>query len=353
VYMTSPGAQVFDMICSRCHGPAADGQSSLASTIADLTGGLTRVANLRDGIFGPIAEPGVNRRDSAIGFGRAESAVEGVSAEDWAARYVVWMGLGGTRANIPKTAVASVGRSEILGERSGVEVDLASAADAANMLEIAVRSCEEVLPRARDESAPPGRILFDPATGQLVADPGVEFRVVPDGSANSVYLSSLAGFGLVTTNGHAELWQRLCRVDNPLPVRIVSFETMDLFYVSGLYVRDLYPSQADVGDHRGQIRVGVQLENEAPWCVARPTNPALLAAFEAYVQRTGRALPMCPDQLDPLGHIADSEADTRIERWAVRGAMNAGMSVFLYLDALSKREVSRQPAYNRCEDLGE
>jgi mono/diheme cytochrome c family protein len=364
VYTTSPGAHVFEMICSKCHGPAADGQSSLASTMADLTGGLTRVANLRDGLFGPVDNPGANRSDPVVAFGKADG-VGGLEMEDWAARYVIWMGLGGTRANIPKAAVASVGRSEILGVRSGIEIDFKgdAASNAGNMLEIAKLSCQALVPD-RPNPLPDvvidKDIVFDPARGQVLKDPGLVHQVATPGRKQSYY--SLAKTGLVTTNGHAELWEQICRVDNPLPLRLVSFETTgetDFFYVSGLYRRGAYPTSERVGDDTGRIAASLQAGNMAPWCVVRPTDPELITAFDQYLARTGQELPMCPDavaSLDAPGRIRQglnaSEGDDDVERWAIRGAMNAGMAVFLYLDALSKGEVSTKPAYNHCEELG-
>ena len=48
VYSSSPGATVFNAICLTCHGPRADSRGLMAETLADMTGGATRVANLRE-----------------------------------------------------------------------------------------------------------------------------------------------------------------------------------------------------------------------------------------------------------------------------------------------------------------
>ena len=40
-----------------------------------------------------------------------------------------------------------------------------------------------------------------------------------------------------------------------------------------------------------------------------------------------------------------------VERWSLRGAANAGIAVFLYLDQLEKGEVKPLPPYNKCEEL--
>jgi hypothetical protein len=92
----------------------------------------------------------------------------------------------------------------------------------------------------------------------------------------------------------------------------------------------------------------------------KPPNPVLVEGLNAYLQRTARPLPMCPEAItaeDAAGRLkvdlnTPDIAPEEAERWAVRGAMNAGMSVFVYLDALSKGQVKPKPKYNRCEELG-
>ena len=55
LYMERPGAAVFNMICINCHGPNADSKGRQADTLTTMTGGDARVANFRNGLFGPIA----------------------------------------------------------------------------------------------------------------------------------------------------------------------------------------------------------------------------------------------------------------------------------------------------------
>jgi hypothetical protein len=42
---------------------------------------------------------------------------------------------------------------------------------------------------------------------------------------------------------------------------------------------------------------------------------------------------------------------TDAKRWALRGAVNAALSVFLYLDAIEHGTVTPKPPYNQCEQL--
>ncbi len=88
VYSAIPGSLVFNMICVNCHGPDADSGGRQAQTLAEMTGGTARVANFRDGLFGPFGKNGENRKRV-------------FPSEDVAARYLPWMALGGTKVTIP------------------------------------------------------------------------------------------------------------------------------------------------------------------------------------------------------------------------------------------------------------
>ena len=61
VFVESAGAAVFTTICYNCHGVLADSKGLLADVIVNLTGGDARVANFRDGLYGPVSDPGANR----------------------------------------------------------------------------------------------------------------------------------------------------------------------------------------------------------------------------------------------------------------------------------------------------
>jgi hypothetical protein len=189
---------------------------------------------------------------------------------------------------------------------------------------------------------------------------------------------------LVASNGDAELWVRLCGVDNPPPIRAIKFRESSTaeksqsrslrppnFSVASAYWPDLdgrpqIPENLRVGDHRGQIQEGLQPGNLLPWCVLEPTTEAeRTALLEEWHARPGRANqepPWCPESLfvgagpvfatfrvlevAPL-NVPDERRDT----WATRGAMNVGASVFTYLNALSKGLLKPKPAFDAC-DLG-
>jgi mono/diheme cytochrome c family protein len=348
VYAISPGAQVFTIICSNCHGAQADSHGRIADTIADMTGGETRVANLRDGILGPLDHPGQNRQRV---FGIA--ATGSITADDWAARYALWMGLGGTQRIIPPAALTIVGNTLVLGrKRPGFA---APPGANANMLTVAQSLCGNVLP-SRDWD-------FDGTTGRL-----------------PLKYNSSAKPALIAENGDWELWEKLCTLDNPLPVRVVSVnawydkDTMQPFDknalldslrivgtgsgASGLYRREGYPASTPVADDRGHVLPALSADVRAPWCLLKPTAAADLTVAQQFVQDAGlggQPLPFCPDALlatDPTdGHALYQLMAADVDRWTTRAAMNAGLSVFLYLDALERGNKPAVVRYDQCEKL--
>ena len=88
VYVESYGSAVFNTVCFNCHGVNADSKGLLADEITLLTGGDARVADFRDGLFGPVAQPGTNR-DRVFGD---TATTLGITADDLSARYMAWMG---------------------------------------------------------------------------------------------------------------------------------------------------------------------------------------------------------------------------------------------------------------------
>jgi len=297
-----------------------------------MTGGQTRVANLRDGIFGPVDDPGSNRQRI---FG-IETGTD-LTPDDWAARYMLWMGLGGTQRVIPPAALAVVGSTFVVGEKRQGNLGGLTAISA-NMLTVARFLCSEVLPL--DTKA------FDVTRG-----------VIDHGSTST-------RSSLITKNGDAEMWQRLCTFDNPPPVRMVTLKidaamgTVSdprIYFVDipevgrqyPLFVPASYPNDQLVGDQLGEVTTGIQPGNSAPWCIERPDDGAAVMIVEQYWADTlghATAVPFCPEaQMQRY-----SEDD--VTRWSIRGAMNAGLSVFLYLDALAQGKKERVVAYDRCED---
>jgi hypothetical protein len=121
IYLQRPGEYFFTSTCYKCHGYDADGQSGLARAIRAFTGGRTRVANLRDGLFG---------------HGGSSIAMFQDGARNLAGNYLIWMAMGGTLAEFP------VELSNLIGSHG------------ANMLNQVRVSCALLLPGASGALSP-------------------------------------------------------------------------------------------------------------------------------------------------------------------------------------------------------
>jgi hypothetical protein len=340
VYTQPPGETMFTLICSNCHGKAANGDSLLANTILELTGGRTRVANLRDGIFG------------ANGDNRADV----FPSENVAVRYLLWMGLGGTQATIPSVVLNRVGATRPLGVDRKENPNTQATA---NMLDNAVGFCKDSIGLKTSSSRYRG-LSFD----HLRLGPGV-----PEYDGTHVYSEESS---LVATNGDAELWVKLCSLDNPGPIRAIEFlgtegqlDEVPRFVVASAFWRDLdgqsvLPRDVRLGDQHGRVRVGLDASNTLPWCMLEPADEArraeLLDVWHALAGRQQETPPWCPEALflgQSVGfrllEVAPLDVpDERRDSWATRGAMNVGASVFVYLDALSKGLAKAKPAHDAC-----
>ncbi|HKP61023.1 MAG TPA: hypothetical protein VJV78_30040 [Polyangiales bacterium] len=324
VYMQSPGGMVFSEICVNCHGPRFDSRGRQADTLMLMTGGATRVANLRDGLLGPALDPGANRMRVYGQF-----ATDTTTAQDWTARYVAWMGLGGTRRTIPQAILSLVGTSEVLGEKRNGVLPVTDA----NMLTLAQTLCAHVLGNTGSH------VKFDPEAG-------------------SISHESRDGTSLVSDNGDADTWLELCSFRNPPPVRIISQSGSALFLIDplGWYRQYGYPANAPVGNERGEVVNGITPANLAPWCVVPPPDDFTKNLSDEYVAmyRQGKPLPFCPDWWIEDAARTNVLSAKELEAWTLRGAINAGVSVFFYLDQrLRDEQIGKQalPAYDHCEDL--
>jgi mono/diheme cytochrome c family protein len=325
VFTSAPGAAVFNLICVNCHGPAADSKGIQADAIMMMTGGDARVANLRDGLFGPLAQPGGN-------VARVFGAQAGATAEEWGARYLAWMALGGTQRRLPPGILAIVGTTQVLGEPRRAS-KFESREGTANMLTVAQELCRHVLPAVK---------------------PAVDLG----GYVKHGTFDWGAATALIAKNGDAELWQELCSFENRPIVRVASADKWDaettlghvrLLPRTAFYWADAYPADAPVMDHRGRRALGVKPDNLLPLCVRRPTDAKQVEVAERLLAANpvggpgGAVVPFCPQAvLDPKWQLK-SELDEEqgenlidVKRWATRGAINAGLAVYLYLGELAK-----------------
>ena len=346
VHSMSRGEAVFQSICQNCHGTQLDSRSPLAATILELSGGQTRVANFLDGLFGPTAAPGA--------FARDEFLINlGASYEDWQARYVLFMGLGGTEANIPQAVIDLVAVSSFYGRPA-----TASTKDP-NMLDSAEQRCLQVLNNPRQL----------PKNNQAgIGRPMLPY-LVPSNNAQ----------GFAPGTGHYELWESLCTYRNEPVVHVFNWlrsseaASRPQSDHGGLYraMNDsgewVYPPDHPVGNQLGGVDRGISEENTLPWCVeVEPeTRQDILDYFEKYGLQEGE-MPLCPppllsrafghrihkltmnsnrqiDHTQPLGNQAFAEG------WIRRGAMSAGIAAFYYMDRFTKGLLQPAPPFDVCD----
>ena len=349
VFSETPGAAVFKMICINCHGPKADSNGRLAQNLATMTGGLAQVADFRDGLFGPAAAPEASSNRHLI-FGTlpadAPPPWTGVTDDDRAARYLSWMALGGTPVEIPIQILEIVAVTHVLSQPRVLKASSLSA----NMLSQAKALCLGLLGPGYAEASSVSHLDPRPGHGYLDAD------------VNHLNAS------LIFANGDAELWMRLCTTANPPPVHVLTVDTQTQLFVpsiedtnfllaidsvqpGGMVAASSYPAGVRVGDGYGGVDPTLDGNNVWPWCVDDTGVTGDQAAWIA-----GNALPVCPSTVKSASHACATQqpgatcfGDDDANRWAVRGAINAGMSVFLYVQSIE--DSGPAPDYDQCEQL--
>jgi hypothetical protein len=336
IFTKLPGGAVFDMVCINCHGPKMDSQGRQADTVQMLTGGVSRVANFRTGLFGPPENPTANRERV---FGPQSSAT--VTPDSWGARYMSWMALGGTKAQIPAAVLQLVGRSDVAGTQRPSPL-LDPTALSGNMLAAAQAAC--------------GALVLDDNQAEAV-------DLVAGNMLGIDRHSKL--YRLIQSNGDAELWRTMCTVNNPPPVLGIrvsklgaaTFDPTVVFAAAG------YPASTRIGNYLGKLESTaanavngsyVSPDNLGPWCVMPGDGDAEIAATTdfrnkyAVVAANGvdkEPLPLCPSSLLTGILQPDDKA-----AWARRGAINAGFAVFYYVNQVIQGK-EKAIRYNECELL--
>jgi hypothetical protein len=114
----------------------------------------------------------------------------------------------------------------------------------------------------------------------------------------------------------------------------------------------VYPPGAPVGDERANTVAYGQAPNRWPWCVAdQLPGKTATASQEAYL--SANAIPKCPQSVsnalvDCISKGTCYGVDDA-NKWAVRGAINAGMAVFTYVRSIEN--TGPPPDYNQCNLL--
>ncbi len=347
VYSQSPGAAVFTSVCFNCHGENADSKGLLADEISIFTGGDARVADFRDGLFGPVASPGMNR---GLVFDPAAATLGGgVTGDDLAGRYMSWMALGGTAKHLPDAVLSQVSTSPVLGQLRAHVAQQGTP----DMLRIGLSLCEQ--------------IATSDVEGTQLSVSGLLTNGRYDWSQYT---------GLIDSNGDAEMWLSLCNLNNRPIVRVLvadsdgwtatsSASTLTATGYQLYWAKSADGTQDDYGanpvmDHHGNVANGITADNLFPICVQKPTDAtqkmyADQALARAAAKGIGNAIPYCPDGfVDPSRQLLVTDAGDCVDgrRWAARGAINAALAVFLYLDQIERDPSTRQPLYTECNLIG-
>ena len=176
--------------------------------------------------------------------------------------------------------------------------------------------------------------------------------------------------GLVDANGDAELWLRLCNLNNRPLVRVLvpqgswkASTTVTSLTITpySLYWGDSYGANP-VMDHHGNVATGIDATNLLPLCVAKPsdaTQKGYADAALAAQKVNGNQIPYCPDGIvqsaNQLQWVVSPQGTDFVDgrKWAARGAINAALAVFSYLDDIERNPSHRKPLYNQCNLLGQ
>lgn len=346
VHEMSRGQAVFEAICVNCHGTNYDSRSPLATTIAELSGGNTLVADFRNGLFGPVEAPGANAA-SVFTFSDGNN---GATPQDWLARYVLFMGMGGTLAKIPQPVVQLVSATPFYGQ---LPLRIPAVNDA-NMLEPAALKCRDLMNDTVHEGV------------------RMEVHINPDPSVRKfVLVPSAEDSTFVRGTGHVQLWESLCNYGQRPVVRVMSYKagvlvqeplvadvvqtgpaTVTTLSVSTYRSWDrsgnsIYPADAPVGNQLGQVTRGIQSGNTVPWCVHAPdteTRGIVVGLFgRADVAETD--VPFCPEELlaaidgkslymfswKPAAVTGTYEDAGERDSWFRHGGYNAGLAALYYL----------------------
>jgi len=253
--------------------------------------------------------------------------------------------LGGTTVHIPIEVLKIVAITKVLDQHRFLVANALSA----NMLSEAKSLCLSLLGPGVGDDHP----ALDPTPGHGYLD------------AKLTNLNHV----LIPSNGDFEMWLQLCSLGNPPPVHLLgpSSQSSAALGVNTIEATDaslsitpsdfllsaLYPSGAPVGNHRGErVDTGLDASNLWPWCVD-PNAPNVTSDWlAAHSQR-----PQCPASIVPVKLACESGRgspgtcfdNNAANTWAVRGAINAGLAVYLYLEWLETH--GPDPDYDQCSLL--
>ncbi len=162
---------------------------------------------------------------------------------------------------------------------------------------------------------------------------------------------------LIVANGDAEMWRRLCSFENPLPVLVVTV------HPGGRTAPHVHLPKGALRGTRLSSRSARQPRTTWHAMVSPGAGGSGHRAASAGLSERTKVVPVrCPSGfVVPAnkwrqGFQAEWQTTAEgqlngIQRWSVRGAINAGLAVYTYLRALRSGEVKPPLAYDRCDLL--
>jgi len=355
VYMMAPGEALYRHICINCHGPKADGKGLQSDALAASSEGQARPANFAAGLFGPLDNVGGNMVRVFDTVNHSDKQV----AEKWASHYMPWMTLGGTLQLIPHDVINQVQATSILGaQRANLKHLPVTETVSANMLNLAKGLCSLVLPDFTDNTV---GFYYDKASWSS------------DSSAGPTFVSPITAGDtpFIRTNGDWEMWMKLCSELSRPVLRVFRLEaptspTSVKVQMDAIYYADdgstppayQYPVDAPLWDHTMVVRTnGVTPDNYFPSCLD-PTVPGNVDPATAQTLLDRVKMPRCDaaflrhnELLLWDRHQATPDQVDAVREWVLRGAINAGMSVFSYLETNNLALNPLPPYYNECQLL--
>jgi hypothetical protein len=94
-----------------------------------------------------------------------------------------------------------------------------------------------------------------------------------------------------------------------------------------------------------------QVPNEWPWCI--DAGSVVTTAQSSWVRTNG--YPLCPASLSSIANNCNNSPNPACEttalanQWAIRGAINAGLAVFTYVESIEN--TTPPPDYDECTEL--
>jgi hypothetical protein len=122
--------------------------------------------------------------------------------------------------------------------------------------------------------------------------------------------------------------------------------------LGALFPASAYPAGAAVGNERGEMVGSLMPDNQWPWCM---DDTHATSAQAEWISASNLSGYRCPKAVTEASYACSQHGTPSLgtcfgndaaNSWAVRGAINAGMSVFTYVQSIEN--MPAPPDYNQC-----